>query len=137
VRRLFPVLLGIVCLALASFAAGSALAQGTDTSAGDQQYVDPLTSTNGSQAKSKSSSTSSSTQSSPQSSSAAPATSGTSTGTSTASSGTTATAPAPSTAAHSSGDALPYTGLNIEALTIVGVALLGGGLLLRFVLRRA
>jgi len=131
VRRLLLALIGVACLAIAGYATGSALAQGgTSTSAGDQQYIDPLTSTT---SKSSASSTTSSSQSQQ-----SPSASG-STSTGSSSSGlaaTTAASSSPDTA-HSSAANLPFTGLNVEALIGVGLALLGGGVLLRLFLRRA
>ena len=119
-------------MAGAGYVAGSALAQGgTNTSAGDQQYIDPLTGTTSAPATTPSPSAGSSSQS------ASPAPSST-TSTPSSPSVIAPSAPAPSSSSsHASGDALPFTGLDVGTLVIVGAALLGAGVLLRFALRRA
>jgi hypothetical protein len=129
VRRLLRVLIGVVCLAIAGYATGSALAQGTNTSAGDQQYIDPLTSTTSTSSKSP-------TTQQPTSSGSSSATGSSSTGSSSSPTTTTAAAP-PAGNTPASGATLPYTGLNVGVLIGVGLALLGGGVLLRLFLRRA
>lgn len=105
-------------------AAATVLASGTSTSAGDQQYVDPLTATTStsqtatSSSGSSSSGSSSSSSSSSSLSSAAP---------SPLASGTTSSSS--TTSAHSG--TLPFTGMNVWACVAIGVGLLGTGLVLR------
>jgi hypothetical protein len=117
----------MVVLGAALMAAGPAFSQGgTSTSAGDQQYVDPLTGTTTSShtsppaspppAASAASGSSSSHQASP---------------TTTSSSASTASSAGPA------GRTLPFTGMNIEVLAAVGAGLLGAGLLLRRAVRRS
>ena len=136
-RRLLAILIGSAALACGGgLAAESALAQGTGTSAGDQQYVDPLAPTT---------STSSATAPAPpqgSSSSSAGSTTTSSSSAPPASSATSSTTPPSSPAsqasnAQSSGATLPYTGLNLWVVVAVGAGLLGGGLLLRLAVRRA
>lgn len=127
-RRLLALLIGSVAVAaVTGFAPALALAQGgTGTSAGDQQYVDPLTSTT------PAPSTAASSPSTPSaSSSASPSTSGSSPSASTGS----ASSP-PASASPSSSATLPYTGLNLWPLVLVGIALIAGGALIRLALRR-
>jgi hypothetical protein len=129
VRRLPRILACAVCVAaLGSLLPATTLASGTGTSAGDQQYVDPLTTTT---------STHSSTTSAP----AAPAPSSAPAASSASSGATTGTAPTSTTAGAQTAPAahaatLPYTGLDIGACVAVGVAMLGGGFLLRRTVRR-
>jgi hypothetical protein len=106
-------------------AATSVLASGTNTSAGDQQYVDPLTSTTSTSHPSGSSTPSSSSSGSSSSGSGSSLSQAPSTlATGSSSSGTTS-----STAAHSG--TLPFTGMNVWACIAIGVGLLGTGLVLR------
>ncbi len=123
-RILACLLVGAVSL----LGAGPALAQGgTTTSAGDQQYIDPLANTN------------------PAPSPSAPAPASTSTTSSAPASPTPAAAPAqpavpaatPATTTTSAdpGGTLPYTGLNLGLILAVGVGLLVAGLVLRRVAR--
>ncbi len=102
-------------------AARGSFAQGTNTSAGDQQYIDPLTNTN-----------TTSTAPSAQPSSSSPTTPSTSapTPSPTGAAGGSASSPSPGPSSGSSGT-LPFTGLNVEALVVVGIGLIGGGLVLR------
>ncbi len=110
--------------ALALLGPTPALASGgTTTSAGDQQYFDPLTNTNTTPAPSTSPPASPSTTPSP---TPPPSTS-------------QPVAPSPATASTTPGDAgrtLPYTGLNVGLVAAVGLGLLGAGLLLRRLTRR-
>ncbi|HLY49147.1 MAG TPA: hypothetical protein VKR21_08120 [Solirubrobacteraceae bacterium] len=123
----------ISCLIAAGLAlgtAGPALAQGgTTTSAGDQQYTDPLGNTN------------TATASPPPTSSPAPSssTSAPSTGSNAGSApSSAATSPAaPSTTAADPAKTLPFTGLNVGLVVAVGLGLLGGGFLLLGLTRRA
>lgn len=122
-------MIGSVAIAAATgIAPGIALAQGTSTSAGDQQYVDPLTGTTPAP---------STTASSP----SAPSSSSPSTSPSTASNSadstptTTPSQPTSTTSTSSAGGTLPYTGLNLWPLLALGFALIGGGALLRLALR--
>jgi hypothetical protein len=125
----------LACLligALALLSAGPALAQGggTTTSAGDQQYIDPLATT---------------TATTPAPTTPAPSTSAPSTTTPAASSSsaptptatTTSQAPTTSTTPGASGNTLPYTGLNLGLVIAVGLGLIGGGFLLLRLARRA
>lgn len=130
-RRQLPLLIGCLALAVGSgVLSGAALAQGTSTSAGDQQYVDPLTSTSAAPPTSSTPSAPSSSQPStpgtaaPQASPAPVAGSAAGSASSSASNG------------QSSGT-LPYTGLNVWAIAAVGLGLIGGGVLLRLTVRRA
>lgn len=111
----------------------SALASGSGTSAGDQQYVDPLTTTtpatthtSTTQTTTTQATTSTGTTSAPSSPASTPSSSSPATATSTA-----------TTPASTSSRTLPYTGLNIEACVGFGLGLLGAGLLLRRIVARA
>lgn len=112
--RIFACLTVIAVFSLAGAAA--VMASGTGTSAGDQQYVDPLTTTTPAPTTSTGSSTLS--QSPP----------------ATLSSGSSTTTTPSTTAAQSTGT-LPYTGMNVWACAAVGVGLLGCGLGLRRIVR--
>ena len=133
VRRL-PRILACAALvaALGSLLPATVLASGTGTSAGDQQYVDPLTTTT----STHSTTTPAPAAPAPSSTSSAPAASPASSGATTPTAPTSTTAGAPTApAAHAA--TLPYTGLDIGACVAVGVAMLGGGFLLRRTVRRA
>jgi hypothetical protein len=126
----------ISCLIVAGLALGvtePALAQGgTTTSAGDQQYTDPLGNTNTAATPPPATSTPapSSTTSAPSSSSSASAPS--------SPSQPAATSPtAASTPTADPAKTLPFTGLNVGLVVAVGLGLLGGGFLLRGLTRRA
>ena len=109
--------------------AAAVLASGTSTSAGDQQYVDPLTSTSNSSHPSTSSSSSGSSSSSSGSSSST-SNSSLSQSSSSSSSGSSGTSGSGSSAsAH--GGTLPFTGMNVWACAAIGVGLFGTGLVLR------
>ena len=130
-RRLLRILSrGGLLVLLALPLAGPALASGTGTSAGDQQYVDPLTTTTPASTTPASTTPAAST---------APATASSS-GASTSSAGstttTTPTTSAPTSSAQATSDTLPYTGLNVEACVAVGIGLLGAGLVLRRIVAR-
>lgn len=141
-RRLF---LWLACAAALCGAGGAlgavALADGTTTSAGDQQYVDPLTtSTSAHRTKTTPATVSTTTTASsttPAPTSTSPSLSQTPPGgvpSNSSSSSTTATAASSSSA---SSHRLPYTGLNVGACLALGLALMGGGLgLRRLALRR-
>ena len=105
--------------------AASALASGTGTSAGDQQYVDPLTSTTSTRTTTHASTTPAASSST----TPAPSSPAVSTGSTTSAPATTT--PASSSTSHASSGTLPFTGLNIEACLAVGVGLLAAGLALR------
>ena len=127
VRRLLRILSrGGLLVLLALPLAGTALASGTGTSAGDQQYVDPLTTT------APASTTPASTT---PAASTAPATASSS-GASTSSAGSTTTTTPTTSSAQATSDTLPYTGLNVEACVAVGIGLLGAGLVLRRIVAR-
>jgi hypothetical protein len=146
VRR---VILTFACLAgllLGSLGGAAAVAaSGTSTSAGDQQYVDPLTGssttshpTGSSNSGSSNSGSSGSSQSSGSSGSgsSSPTTNGTLSSTpptSTSSSSGSSSDPGPSTGSHSG--TLPFTGMNVWACVAIGVGLLGTGLVLRRIVR--
>lgn len=123
-RRLWS-LVGLGASLLALLLAAPALAQGgTSTSAGDQQYVDPLANTTP-------------TSATPTPASPSPAASSSSAPTSSTPSSTQSPNPAPSTTAHADpSGTLPYTGLNVGLLVAIGLGLVGAGLLLRRVVRR-
>jgi hypothetical protein len=113
-------------LVIALFAPASALA----TSAGDQQYIDPLSGTTTSTpsaapAPSQSAGSPAASSSASATSSSAPIASASS---STASSSS-------STGSSSNARTLPYTGLNAWLLAAVGVGLLGAGVSIRRSLR--
>jgi hypothetical protein len=112
-----------VLAALAVPLAATALASGTGTSAGDQQYVDPLTTTTA-------------TTTTHGSTSPAPATTPAATSTAVSSTSTTPTASAASSSAQPTSGTLPYTGLNVGACMAVGIGLLGAGLVLRRIVAR-
>ena len=103
--------------------AGSATAEGagSSTSAGDNQYIDPLTAT----------STTSSTSAAPTSTAPSGGTPAT---------GETTSQGPPASAAHDSRDVttrrLPYTGIDLRLSVAVGIGLLGCGLILRRIVRR-
>jgi uncharacterized surface anchored protein len=112
------------CLLLVSVPAvgvpGAALgAKGPKPSAGDNQYVDPLTNTTSNAAT-------------------PPKTTATQT-TTTPSSTLSQTPPVATTPATTTTQAksLPFTGLNLGTLALIGVGLLASGLLLRLIARRA
>jgi hypothetical protein len=139
VRR---VVLTLACLAglFAGSLAGAAvvLASGTTTSAGDQQYVDPLTGTGSSGTSHPSGSTGSGSSSSNSGSSSSPATSNTTLSQSTPSTLASGTASSSSssgsgtaTASSAHGSTLPFTGMNVWACIAIGVGLLATGLVLR------
>src|SRR5947209_4301904 len=127
-RRLARLMACSLALGSLALATSTGALAGTSTSAGDQQYVDPLTTKTSTTAPAPApapTTTGSSTISqSPPSSISGTASS--STGTSTTGS-TTSNSPAASAAAP----ALPYTGLNVGACLALGAGLLGTGLWLR------
>jgi hypothetical protein len=116
-----------VLAALSLPLASGALASGTGTSAGDQQYVDPLTTTTTTPAPTT-------TSTSPAS---APATGkgGSFSGSFFPSSSTTSGGSTNTTASSGSGT-LPFTGLNVEACVALGLGLFGTGLILRRTIAR-
>ncbi len=119
----------IAVFAIGLLAPVAALATGP--SAGDQQYVDPLSGNSGSGSSSSSGSSGSSGSSSSGSSSSQSSSSGSvssSTGsTGTVSSGSTAA----TTSTAASTGTLPYTGFNSYLAVAVGVGLVGAGFVLR------
>jgi uncharacterized surface anchored protein len=123
VRILFCLAVGVLALS----APGIALAQGgTTTSAGDQQYVDPLATTT----------TSATTPTHPTSTTTATAPSASSSPTATPTTTTASPALTTSSTPAASANTLPFTGLNLGVLVAVGLGLIGGGaLLLRFARR--
>src|SRR2546421_3526416 len=145
VRRIVLILACLTGLAVGSLAGAAAvLAQGTSTSAGDQQYVDPLTGSNtSSQPSGSSSSSSSGSGSSSGSTSSSGAGSSSSTGSSsdsqsssTLTSGSTGSASASGTGTSASArGTLPFTGMNVWACVAIGVGMLGAGLVLRRTVR--
>ena len=114
---LFATLLTLVALTGSPSAQGA----GSSSSAGDHQYVDPLT------GSSTTSSTSTAPASTPPSSGSPPIGAPTPQG-------------APASAAHGPRDVtvrqLPYTGFDLRLFVAVGIALLGCGLILRRIVRR-
>jgi Alphavirus glycoprotein J len=124
VGRVFRILACSVVFGLGLLTATNAMATGTTTSAGDQQYVDPLTTTTPSHASTAPAAPQPAPTSAP---AAAPSSS-----TGPVSSSSAASAPAPQV----SSSTLPYTGLDIGACVALGAGLLGAGLLLRRVMRR-
>jgi hypothetical protein len=117
---------GLVVLGLVLMGAGSAVADsgGGGGSAGNSQYVDPLSGHSSGHSKSKSTTTTASTSSSTPSS---------------GSSSSTLSQSAPSsvsTSTSSTGRTLPFTGLNLWACIGLGLGLLGAGLALRRALAR-
>ena len=145
------VVLTLACLAglFAGSLAGAAavLASGTSTSAGDQQYVDPLTGTGSSNTSHPSGSSGSGSGSSSSSSGSSSSSSGSSSSTSntplsqsapsTLNSGTSGSSAssASGTSSGGHGGTLPFTGLNVWACVGIGVGLLGTGLVLRRTVR--
>jgi hypothetical protein len=103
-RLLYSLVWAIALFSLALGEAGVARADGSRTSAGDQQYVDPLRTT---------SSVPASTAASPASSTVAPA------------------RPSAPRSSHEPSRSLPYTGLNVWLVVGAGVGLIGLGLALR------
>lgn len=129
---------GLVVLGML-LGAGSAVAGGGGGSAGNSQYVDPLSGQphsghhkTASSSTSTGTSTTSTTSNSSTLSQSAP---------SSVSSGTTSSQSASTTSSHSSagssGKTLPFTGLNLWACIGLGLGLLGAGLALRRTLARA
>ncbi len=142
VRRFIITFACVAGVLLGSLAGAAAVAaSGTSTSAGDQQYVDPLTGSsttshpNGSTGSGSSGSGSSGSSSS--SSGSSSTTNGTLSQTSPTASGTssssTSSDPGSSTGSH--GSTLPFTGMNVWACVAIGVGLLGTGLVLRRIVR--
>ncbi len=129
-RRLLQILgCSAALAAIGLLGTATALASGTGTSAGDQQYVDPLTTTTAPTTTTQAS-TPSTTQTSP-----SPSSSAASAGTTTSS--TTSTTPSSASTARASSGTLPYTGLNVEASLALGLGLVGAGVALRRALARA
>jgi hypothetical protein len=129
-------LAGVVILGLLALTGGVALAQGGGNSAGNSQYVDPL-SGNGHHKSSSHSSSSQGTSTS--SSSSSTTTTSTTAGSSTLSSSAPSSVAGNTTSSSTkdSSKALPFTGLNLWACVALGVGLLGAGLALRRALARA
>jgi dipeptide/tripeptide permease len=128
----------LVMAGLLALASGVAQAQGGgNNSAGNSQYVDPLSANGHSKHGSHSSGSSGSTTT----------TTVTTTTTTTATGSSTLSPSAPSSVSGSgtpsrsssadSGKTLPYTGLNLGACVALGLGLLAGGLALRRALARA
>lgn len=119
----------LLCAALAAIVPSSALASGCG-SAGDQQYIDPLSNCNGT-------GTTPPTSTGPKSStgsSTSPSASTSSSGTPTATTASTTTTTTGTTSTSSKGKdpkSLPYTGLDLAPALIIAFALVGGGLVLR------
>jgi hypothetical protein len=131
VRRCLQILACSLALAtLGLLLTASALASGTGTSAGDQQYIDPLAAT-----------TTTSSQASTTPATTAPNSPAATTTTPPASASTTSdTAPSTTTSSSDAPKAsgtLPFTGLDVEACLAIGLALLGGGLAVRRLVARA
>lgn len=128
-RRL---LLWLACVGALCAGAGVlsaiALADGTTTSAGDQQYVDPLTTATRTHTSTRPAATSTTATGTTSTSSTLSQTppSGVPSSTSSASS-SSSSAPAAGASAHT----LPYTGLDLGACLAVALGLLGSGLALR------
>jgi hypothetical protein len=119
--------------ALALLVASPAQAQGggTTTSAGDQQYLDPLSGSTSATPAPKPSSPTTTTA-------APPPTSAPSTPSTPAPAATTATqTPTPASPPSAAANTLPYTGLNLGLVIALGLGLLGGGLILLRLARRA
>ena len=143
--RRHALLLACLSALLAPLALSSpaALAQGsgTSTSAGDQQYVDPLASTTPHSAAhhhakaSPPASPSSGSQSDPGSGTLSQTPPGSLGGSSTGTS-TTSSASASSSSTDSA-HMLPFTGLDVWACLAAGLGLVGAGLALRLIARRA
>jgi len=132
-----------ICLALIGICAlagpAVALASGPGSSAGDQQYVDPLAGVNGNSATHPTSTPPTSAPSSASSSSGSPSSGGAPSDTGVSSSVTpanpdpatvTATATA-TTATTTSAPTLPRTGFDVGVAAGLGLVLVGGGLGLR------
>jgi hypothetical protein len=113
---------GLIVLGLLLLGTGSALAGGGGGSAGNSQYVDPLSAKPSGHHKTQTTTTTAGT----------PSTTGTSTGSSTLSQ----SAPSSVASSGSSGKKLPFTGLDLWACIGLGLGLLGVGLALRRTLTR-
>lgn len=123
---IFACLIGLVAGSLTGAAA--VLASGTNTSAGDNQYVDPLAGTTHASSSPTSSPSSSSSSSGSSSSSS---NSSLSTAPSTLASGSSSSTDPTGTGSSAHGGTLPFTGMNIWACVAIGAGLLGAGVLLR------
>jgi hypothetical protein len=133
VRRL---VLTVACLvSLSAIFLGGAAAVlasgGTSTSAGDQQYVDPLTGTNGSSHPSTSSSSSSSGSGSSSSGTSSPTSNSSLAPSSTSSSSDPGGSSGSGSTASAHSGTLPFTGMNVWAAVAIGLGLFGTGLVLR------
>lgn len=123
---------GLAILGLLALSGGAALAQGGGNSAGNSQYVDPL-SGNGHHKGSSHSSSSSGTSSA----SASNSTSTTVSPTLSPSAPSSVAGSTTSSSTKASSKSLPFTGLNLWACIALGVGLLTAGIALRRALARA
>jgi LPXTG-motif cell wall-anchored protein len=118
---------------LSLLAAGTALAQGgTTTSAGDQQYVDPLTNT----ATTPAPATSAPAPSAPAPSASSSAPTSAPPASATAAPSSAPSAPVTPTSSGGGSGTLPYTGVNVGLIVAIGLGLLLAGLILRRLARR-
>jgi hypothetical protein len=129
------------CLLVLAFPAitvteGALAKKGPKPSAGDNQYIDPLanTTTTASTPTRTTGGTPTAPATTPSStlSQTPPSAATTTTAPSSATAPTSTAAPTTTTSARS----LPFTGLNLGTLVLLGVGLLAGGLLLRLIARR-
>ena len=122
----YIVVLLVALFAVSVWAPASALANGCNSSAGDQQYVDPLQNCNPAP-----SSSGTHTNPAPSTSVPTPATTPTPIASTSSTTAVTATTATTHGSDPSSSKTLPYTGLNLGAALAVAMSLLGGGLVLR------
>lgn len=125
----------VVLSAIALGGAAAVLAQGTSTSAGDNQYVDPLTSTTSTSHPSGSSSSSSSGSSGSSSSSSTSNSSLSQTPSSVASGSASSSGSSAGGTSSAGSRTLPFTGMNVWAGVAIGLGLLGTGIVLRRTVR--
>ena len=124
-HRVIACVLTLALLALGLSAGALAAGGGTTTSAGDNQYVDPLTSTTHKTSPATTPTTPSQTATAPSTSSTVRATT------------TSATASTTATASDAPTKTLPFTGLNVGGILAAGLGLLAAGLALRRLAARA
>jgi LPXTG-motif cell wall-anchored protein len=126
IRYFLVVVVGLMLLAPVALASG--------TSAGDQQYTDPLGGSNGSSGGSGNSSNSGSNSTAPASApttAAAPSASPSPTATAATSASVTTAAPSSAATGTAASGALPRTGFNAWLGAAFGVVLMGAGLAVR------